>query len=74
MNPRIVNLLTIDLRKELLLIMGHCVDDPEARGILNLCPEDKLVGGFNMFQYVSICFNHLLFSKPIWDDDPSKIL
>ena len=37
--------------------MGHCVDDPEARGILNLCPEDKLVGGFNMFQYVSICFN-----------------
>jgi len=54
--------------------MGHCVDDPEARGILNLCPEDKLVGGFNMFQYVSICFNHLLFSKPIWDDDPSKIL
>ena len=36
--------------------MGHCVDDPEARGILNLCPEDKLVGGFNMFQYVSIIF------------------
>ena len=52
-NPRIVNFWTIDLCQELLLIMAR-VDGPEARGSLNLWTN--LVGGFNMFQCVSMIF------------------